>query len=259
MAAANSMDVTLVPVDTSILSCWEEKVKQGIECSLLLQHSKGKVITTLKCSVDLQPPKAGSVRHLAPSTQAEEKGRTKKKKNNKGGKKRKLESLLAYHQRLVEERVLPPSRLMLEQAAQTQLPLQEKGSQKPETLRHSELNQSLNTSYANEEREEISSVNADAEEPDVEEELEAFWKRQTNATFVSTRLQFPGFNQARATISLGWISGTMFGVNTQKKANGLLDCPLFLLTQKPGCNQSLWKYPLCLGLCGVLSIGFAGL
>ena len=169
MAAANSMDVTLVQVDTSILSCWEEKVKQGIECSLLLKHSKGKVITTLKCSVDLQPPKAGSVRNPAPSTQAEEKERTKKKKNNKGRKKRKLESLLAYHQRLVEEKGLPPSRLMLEHAAQTKLPLQEKGSQKPETLRHSEPNQSLNISYANEEREEISSVNADAEEPDVEE------------------------------------------------------------------------------------------
>ena len=169
MAAANSMDVTLVPVDTSILSCWEEKVKQGIECFLLLKHSKGKVITTLKCSVDLQPPKAGSVRHLAPSSQAEEKGRTKKKKKNKGGKKRKLESLLAYHQRLVEEKGLPPSRLMLEQAAQTQLSSPVQGTQKPETLRHSELNQSLNSSLETEEREEISSVNADAEEPDVEE------------------------------------------------------------------------------------------
>ena len=172
MAAANSMDVTLVQVDTSILSCWEEKVKQGIECSLLLKHSKGKVITTLKCSLDLQPPKAQDVSSLTPSTQAEKKGRMKKKKkktNNKGGKKRKLASLLAYHQRLVVEKGLPPSRLMLEQAAQTQLSTPEKGSQKPESLRHSELNQSLNSSFAMEEREEISSVNADTEEPDVEE------------------------------------------------------------------------------------------
>ena len=169
MAAANSMDVTLVPVDTSILSCWEEKVKQGIECSLLLNHSKGKVITTLKCSADLQPPEAGSVRHLAPSTQAEEKGRTKKRKKNKGGKKKKLESLLAYHQRLVVEKGLPPSRLMLEQAAQKQSSSSSKESQKPEVLRHSELNQSLNTSSTVEEREEISSVNADNGEPDVEE------------------------------------------------------------------------------------------
>ena len=105
MAAANSVDVTLVPVDTSILSCWEEKVKQGIECSLLLKHSKGKVITTLKCSVGWPIPNAGSNCHLTPSTQAKEKGGTKKKKNNnKGGKKRKLESLLASHQRLVEEK-----------------------------------------------------------------------------------------------------------------------------------------------------------
>ena len=58
---------------------------------------------------------------------------------------------------------------MLEQAAQTQLSTPEKGSQKPESLRHSELNQSLNSSFAMEEREEISSVNADTEEPDVEE------------------------------------------------------------------------------------------
>ena len=43
------------------------------------------------------------------------------------------------------------------------------GSQRPETLRHSALDHSLNPSYPNEEREEISSVNADSEEPDVEE------------------------------------------------------------------------------------------
>ena len=170
MAAANSVDVTLVPVDTSILSCWEEKVKQGIECSLLLKHSKGKVITTLKCSVGWPIPNAGSNRHLTPSTQAKEKGGTKKKKkNNKGGKKRKLESLLAYHQHLVEEKGLPPSRLMLEQGAQKQLSSPSTESQKPEVLRHSELNRSLNTSSAYEEREETSSVNADNEEPDVEE------------------------------------------------------------------------------------------
>ena len=172
MAAANSLDVTLVPVDTSILSCWEEKVKQGIECSLLLKHSKGKVITTLKCSVDWPIRNAGSVRHFAPSTQAKEKGGTKKKKKNKGGKKRKLESLLAYHQRLVEEKGLPPSRLMLEQAAQKQPSSPSKESQKPEVLRHSELNQSLNTSSADEEREETSSassVYADHEEPVVKE------------------------------------------------------------------------------------------
>ena len=36
-------------------------------------------------------------------------------------------------------------------------------------LRHSVLDHSLNSSYPNEEREEISSVNADSKEPDVEE------------------------------------------------------------------------------------------
>ena len=36
-------------------------------------------------------------------------------------------------------------------------------------MRHSVLDHSLNSSYPNEEREEISSVNADSEEPDVEE------------------------------------------------------------------------------------------
>ena len=59
---------------------------------------------------------------------------------------------------------------MLEQAAQKQSSSPSKESQKPEVLRHSELNQSLNTSSAVEEREEISSVNTDNEEPDVEEE-----------------------------------------------------------------------------------------
>ena len=43
---------------------------------------------------------------------AEEKKR-KKKKRNKGGKKKKLEAILAYHKRLVVEKGLPPSRLML--------------------------------------------------------------------------------------------------------------------------------------------------
>ena len=164
MAAADSPDVTLALVDTSILSCWKEKVKQGHECSLLLTHSKGKVFTTLKCSMVIKPPEARENHHLAP--QAEEK---RKQKKNKGRKKKRLESLLAFHQRLVDERGLPPSRLMLEQAAQAQSSNHSEGSQRPETLRHSALDHSLNSSYPNEEREEISSVNADSEEPDVEE------------------------------------------------------------------------------------------
>ena len=44
----NIPDVTLACADPALLLCWEEKVKLGIECSLLLKHSKGKIITTLK-------------------------------------------------------------------------------------------------------------------------------------------------------------------------------------------------------------------
>ena len=50
MAGANFLDHNLVSVDPSILSCWEEKVKEGFDCTLLLKHSKGKVTTILKCS-----------------------------------------------------------------------------------------------------------------------------------------------------------------------------------------------------------------
>ena len=50
MAGANFLDHNLVSVDPSILSCWEKKVKEGIDCTLLLKHSKGKVTTILKCS-----------------------------------------------------------------------------------------------------------------------------------------------------------------------------------------------------------------
>ena len=34
MAAANFLNEALVSVDPSILSCWEEKVKQGLDCTL---------------------------------------------------------------------------------------------------------------------------------------------------------------------------------------------------------------------------------
>ena len=50
MAGANFLDHNLVSVDPSILSCWEEKVKEGFDCTLLLKHSKGKVTTILKGS-----------------------------------------------------------------------------------------------------------------------------------------------------------------------------------------------------------------
>ena len=135
--------------------------------------------------------KASCSRFGFPFDLFEEKKRKKKKK--KGGRK-KLESLISYQERLVKEKGLPPSRLMLQHAAAVQSsPLHEfqcdqcdftstskrglsnhkshkhKNSEKPEILRDLELNQSLNFSHASEEREELSSVNADMEEPDVEE------------------------------------------------------------------------------------------
>ena len=101
--------------------------------------------------------------------------------------KKKLESLLSYQERLVREKGLPPSRLMLQHAADVQ-PLhaskefqcdqcefsstskrglskhkscKHKKSEEPETLRETEQNQSLNLSQASEEREELFPVNAD--------------------------------------------------------------------------------------------------
>ena len=117
MAAAKYPDVPLVSADASLLSCWEEKVKLGVDCSLVLKHSKGKVVTILKCSsaIAKRPPTSSSSPAASSTTspQAEE----KKKKKNKGGRKKKLEAMLSYQKRLVVEKGLPPSRLMLEHAA----------------------------------------------------------------------------------------------------------------------------------------------
>ena len=41
-------DVTLASADPSLLLCWEEKARQGLECSTLLKHRRGEVITILK-------------------------------------------------------------------------------------------------------------------------------------------------------------------------------------------------------------------
>ena len=41
-------NVTLASADPALLLCWENMVRQGTECSLLLKHSKGKIITILK-------------------------------------------------------------------------------------------------------------------------------------------------------------------------------------------------------------------
>ena len=74
-------DVTLASADLDLLLCWERKVKQGRECSLLLEFKHGKVTTTLKVSKvrgsDVKTPISDS------KSQVE-----KKKKGNGGNRKR---------------------------------------------------------------------------------------------------------------------------------------------------------------------------
>ena len=108
MSGEDSVGVTLAHVDPSLVSCWNKMVKQGEECSLLLKLSKGKVVATLQCSTPVKT--STSMSSSSPSA-------LEKKKKRKGSKKKKLEKLLAYHQRLVVEKGLPPSRLMEEHAA----------------------------------------------------------------------------------------------------------------------------------------------
>ena len=111
MSGKDSTDVTLAHVDPSLVSCWDKMVKRGEECSLQLKHSKGRVIATLQCTTTVKP-----------STSSPSLSLSAKKKKRKGGKKKKLEKLLAYHQRLVAEQGLPPSRLMEEHAATSPTP-----------------------------------------------------------------------------------------------------------------------------------------
>ena len=108
MSGQDSIDVTLAHVDPSLLSCWQEMVKRGEECTLMLKHSRGQVTATLQSTNQASTLPEPSL----PSSAS-----AKKKKKKKGNKKKRLEALLAYHQRLVEEKGLPPSRLMLQQAA----------------------------------------------------------------------------------------------------------------------------------------------
>ena len=74
--------------------------------------------------------------------------------------------MLSYHKRLVDEKGLPPSRLMLEHAALAESlpPVNGTELQKPEVLRQLEHDQSLDISCASSKREEIASFNADMEE-----------------------------------------------------------------------------------------------
>ena len=109
MSATELPDVTLALVDANVLSCWESKVKLGFECSLLLKHSKGKITTTLQFSTVTKSPSVPQ----AEKVKKTKNGQTKKTR----GSKKKLEALLSYQQRLVKEKGLPPSRLMLQHAA----------------------------------------------------------------------------------------------------------------------------------------------
>ena len=102
-------EVTLAHADHALLQCWKEKVSKGFECSLILKHSKGKV-TTILTSRSSRLPEPGNQK-TASKTPA---GDNKRKK---GHSKKRLEALLSFQKRLVEEKGLPPSRLMLEQAA----------------------------------------------------------------------------------------------------------------------------------------------
>ena len=79
-------------------------MKQGADCSLHLQHKKGVITTTLKCSSTRKTPCSSK------NAQAEKKQKKKTSKN-------KFEALLSYHQRLVDEKGLPPSKLMVQLAA----------------------------------------------------------------------------------------------------------------------------------------------
>ena len=107
MADKNFSDVTLAYADPNLLLCWEEKVKQGAECNLLLKHSKGQIKTILRTrSAKILYPKVLPSAALLFTPE-------EKKKKEQGNKKKKLEALLSYHQYLVKDKGLPPSRIML--------------------------------------------------------------------------------------------------------------------------------------------------
>ena len=85
------------------------KVSQGKDCSICLECKKSKITTLLKVS-QLRSFDAKSSK-LTPASEPE--AEIKKKKNSS----KRLQKLLAYHQRLVTDKGLLPSRLMLQLAA----------------------------------------------------------------------------------------------------------------------------------------------
>ena len=118
MSAQYSSDVTLASADPALVLCWEEKVRQGEDCTLQLKHSKGRITTIFKSTRLLNKiPHPHSSDPILPQAEKEK----KKKNKRKRGTPKSLEALLSYQKRLVEERGLPPSRLMQEQAAQASI------------------------------------------------------------------------------------------------------------------------------------------
>ena len=104
-------------VDASLLSCWEEKVDQGVGCSLILKHSHGKVTTILRCSaMVVKNPEARKSRPLSSSPTLPHAG--EKKKRNKGGRGEKFEAMLTYK----KKGVCHQADFMLELAALVQSP-----------------------------------------------------------------------------------------------------------------------------------------
>ena len=47
MIAPNITYVTLASADPALILCWDEQVKQGKDCSLILKYHGGKITTTL--------------------------------------------------------------------------------------------------------------------------------------------------------------------------------------------------------------------
>ena len=84
-------------------------MKQGKDCSLLLDCKNDKITTCLK--VTQFKTLEAKVLKIIPTTKPQ--AVIKKKR----GKKKCLQKILAFEQRLVNDKGLPPSRLMLQHAA----------------------------------------------------------------------------------------------------------------------------------------------
>ena len=98
MVAPNIPDVTLTSADPALLLCWEEQVKQGKDCFLVLKYQGGKITTTLQVSKCHEPVTPQLKQMPQASSQAEKEANRNKKK--------KLDKLLSFLERLVNEKGL---------------------------------------------------------------------------------------------------------------------------------------------------------